>query len=68
MKIELHYRQMSTHLTFSGFHGILEFDMPTAGEDTKSLMNVWKKTNEQQFFFIPNRRKVYHLIILSFNQ
>ena len=24
--------------------------MPAAGEDTKSLTNVWKKTNEQQLF------------------
>jgi len=24
--------------------------MPATGEDTKSLMNVWKKTNEQQLF------------------
>jgi hypothetical protein len=41
---------VSTHLTFPGFHGIWEFDMPAAGEDTKSLPNVWKKTNEQQLF------------------
>jgi ABC-type microcin C transport system permease subunit YejB len=41
---------MSTHLTFPGFHGIWEFDMAAAGEDTKSLTNVWKKTNEQQLF------------------
>ncbi|MDO8872973.1 MAG: hypothetical protein Q7V05_09630, partial [Methanoregula sp.] len=48
--MHLHHRQMSTHLTFPGFHGIWEFDMPAAGEDTKSLTNVWKKTNEQQLF------------------
>jgi len=24
--------------------------MPAAGEDTNSLTNVWKKTNEQQLF------------------
>jgi hypothetical protein len=41
---------MSTHLTFPGIHRIWDIDMPSAGEDTKSLTNVWRKTNEQQLF------------------
>ena len=41
---------MSTHLTLPRSDGVWEFDMPAAGEDTKSLTNVWKKTNEQQLF------------------
>ena len=47
---DLHYRQMVTHLTLPGSDGTREFDMPAAGEDTNSLTNVWKKTNEQQLF------------------
>ena len=41
---------MATHLTFPGTDGIWESNMPAAGIDTKSLTNVWKKTNEQQLF------------------
>lgn len=41
---------MATHLTFPGSDGIWDTSMPSAGEDTKSLKNVWKKTNEQQLF------------------
>jgi hypothetical protein len=47
---DLHRRQMATRLTFPGFHGIGESDMPAAGEDSRSRTNLWKKTNEQQLF------------------
>lgn len=47
---KLHLRQVSTHLTFHELHGIWDIDMPAAEEDTKSLTNAWRKTNEQQLF------------------
>jgi len=30
--------------------GLWDTNMPSAGEDTKSLKEVWRKTNEQQLF------------------
>ncbi len=44
------HRQMSTPSPFPGFQKIQKFDMPAAGEDTKSHTNTWEKTNEQQFY------------------
>jgi hypothetical protein len=41
---------VSTHLTFQRIDGIWDIDMPAAEEDTKSLTNAWRKTNEQQLF------------------
>jgi len=46
----LHLRQMSTHLTFPKLDEIWDIDMPAAEDDTKSLNNAWRKTNEQQLF------------------
>jgi hypothetical protein len=39
---------MSAHLTFPIPDRIWDPDMPAAEEDTKSLVNAWRKTNEQQ--------------------
>jgi len=47
---ELHLRQVSTNLTFPKLDEIWDIDMPAAEEDTKSLNNAWRKTNEQQLF------------------
>jgi len=39
---------MSHHLTFVRTYGIEDLYMPAAGEDTKFLINAWKKTTEQE--------------------
>lgn len=39
---------MSHYLTFVEPYGIEDALMPVAGEDTKSLLNAWKKTNEHE--------------------
>lgn len=41
---------MSSHLTFHKLDVAWDLDMPAAEEDTKSLVNAWRKTNEQQLF------------------
>jgi len=39
---------MSHHFTLLSAYGIEDLYMPAAGEDTKSLINAWKKTTEQE--------------------
>jgi hypothetical protein len=41
---------MPQHLTSWSLYGIEGVMMPAAGIDSKSLINAWKKTNEQELF------------------
>jgi hypothetical protein len=48
--LDLHHRQVATHLTFHRLRDEWDIGMPAAGEDSHSLKNAWKKTNEQHLF------------------
>jgi hypothetical protein len=56
---KLHLRQMSQSLKSCCTYGILGVMMPAAGTDTKSLINAWRKTNEQE---LSNRLKMAFLL------